>query len=166
MKIKPILFMVVLMLTVLNLEGCIIGESRDDRNLLYRPSVPFIVIAEGGSRGVTSKRLEVIRDESSFGHLLAAVPLFGSQVPFVDFRQDMVIAAFLGKSGPGGHHIGISYIEEEPDHIAVSVFTRIPGPRCPVPMMMISTNPFVIVKIPQSSKLVTFSESAQVADCL
>ena len=164
MRIQPIVT-AALVWMILGLAACTVNESSGDGSVPIGPSVPFSVIAAGGSSGIASERLQVLRDESSFSALWASHDLTlgpANTEPSVDFGQEMVIAVFLGAKPSSGYSIDISKIEDGPNNIAVTVSIGIS--RC-LPVAQVITQPYMIVKTARSSKIVTFNESVQVPNC-
>lgn len=129
-------------------------------------AVGFTTLASGYSSGITAERLEAIRDDSAYTALWLEHTANVSPVPdrpYVDFGQDMVIAAFMGERPTGGYELAVTAIEEYTDTLVVQIKHVLPGSGCGVIQAL--TQPHHIVRLPRSAKVVVFQASVEQVDC-
>ena len=123
-------------------------------------------IAKGQQCGITTQRLEVIRDSSSFTNLWRSHSEGFSpapEQPVVDFDQNIVIATFFGEQRTGGHSIAITGVAELAESIVVNVKETLPGAGCMLTMAV--SKPYHVVTIPKSSKPAAFVTTVERANC-
>lgn len=149
-------------LIALSLSGCVLDSAANTA-----VEVPFTVVATGYYSGIASERFEVIKDHSIFtglwlDHAKGFSP--APAQPDIDFSRDMVIATFLGERATGGYHIAISGVEEQEESLVVSVKATLPGVNCVVTQAL--SQPYQIVTVPRSGKIVAFTMAVERVDCL
>jgi hypothetical protein len=98
------------------------------------------VVAQGFHSSITDPFIAVIRDEATYGELTK----LDSKLPKlnVDFKTNVVIAAFLGQRNTGGYSVEITRAANG----EVQVREKAPGKDVMVPQMI--TAPFKIVSLP------------------
>ncbi|MCH8851237.1 MAG: protease complex subunit PrcB family protein [Planctomycetes bacterium] len=104
----------------------------------------------------------VIRDEGQWQRLWRRghIPLrVGEQPPPpspppVDFKSEMILAVFQGRCPSGGYGVTISNVGETDEQLTVVVEYREPGPDESTTCVM--TNPYCMVSLPRSDKVVGF----------
>ncbi len=106
-------------------------------------------IARGGTGGVTEERYEVIRDGERFRAVWQALhrnQLEPPTPPEIDFGEQIVVAAFLGRRPTGGYGVEISAIcwDETTDSAVIRVARRKPDPDAMVTQAL--TAPFHLVR--------------------
>jgi hypothetical protein len=106
-------------------------------------------IAQGGTGGVTEERYEVIRDGERFREVWRALHrnrLDPPTPPSIDFEEQVVVAAFLGRRPTGGYGVEITGIcrDERTDTAVIRVARRRPDPDAMVTQAL--TAPFHLVR--------------------
>lgn len=104
----------------------------------------------------------VIRDESQWqrmwrqGHysMQVGVSPIPPSPPPVDFKTEMILAAFQGHCSSGGYGVTISEVGETDAQLTVVVKYHEPGPN--EQTTAVETNPFCMVSVPRSDKPVGF----------
>lgn len=92
---------------------------------------------------VTEKRYMLARSESE---LEEVERLIGTSLD-VDLEQQMVLAAFMGTRGSGGHSIEVTRAVETDSRVKAHVTLTSPGPECIVTMAF--TSPYQVVALPR-----------------
>jgi hypothetical protein len=85
------------------------------------------------------------------------------ELPAVDFENEMVIAASMGRRGTGGYSIDIEQVKESGGELNVIVVETSPGAGCFLTQAL--TAPVIAVKIPKSDATVKFEERTVTQDC-
>jgi hypothetical protein len=83
-------------------------------------------------------------------------------LPAVDFSNQMVIAAAMGKRSSGGFTISIENVSPGAE-VLVKVVSTSPGPCCGRTLAV--TQPVDVVVVPRSDAPVRFEERAETRDC-
>jgi len=142
-----------------------VGCSQDG---IAEPGVPvaYVEIDVGHNSGISSERLEVIRDEASLADLWRVHTTWQDPVPEqpqVDFSTNMVIAMFLGDKPTGGYGLEVVGVVEEMDRWVVQLRADSAGSGCGVTTAQ--TQPYRILSVPRSGKNVSFDIADTVTDC-
>lgn len=116
--------------------------------------------------GIDDARRLVIRDASRWQAVWAEV--VGQRTPApdppsVDFDQDMVILAAMGRRGTGGYTIAIDRVYAEGGQLYAVVRETSPAPGCMTIQAL--TAPVTAVQVPQSDQAVSFIERKEMLDC-
>ncbi len=117
-------------------------------------------IASGAVSGHKWAQNYVITDEVSWNNLWRTTysnttPM--PELPKIDFSKEMVLAIYLGKKNTGGFNTFVEGVYEYDDHVLVSARKTTPQPGRNV--IMITTEPYTIVKTERVDKEVTFDVS-------
>jgi hypothetical protein len=116
--------------------------------------------------GFVQRSRLVIRDAhawSQFWNQAHANMIPVPHVPFIDFTQNIVVAATMGSRSNGGHAIQIDPVYAADDDLYVVVEERAPGPGCVTTAAI--TAPAVAVRIPRPGASVTFVERSETFTC-
>ena len=109
----------------------------------------------------------VIRNREAWGEMWKQIHPRGpspvSELPEIDFSQEMVIVAALGSRPTGGYAIFIDGVNEREGRLEIKVSSQSAGKNCMVTLSL--TQPVDIVRIPKSEQPVKFMEDAVVHDC-
>src|SRR5262245_3980363 len=93
--------------------------------------VPYSILASSFQSGYTLTATDGLvyrrRDWTALWTLHAGA---GSQLPFVDFNQDMVVASFMGLKPTSGYSIEVSSVTTDGTKVDVFLDDRSPGPTC------------------------------------
>lgn|GEM_PF-1887592 len=116
--------------------------------------------------GLDEPRFEVVRDPATWETLWQQVTArqgSGPMLPLVDFKQEMILVAAMGRRRSGGYSIQIvSVLPKGPDLVATVVRTS-PGPRCGTTQAI--TNPSDMVKVAATSKRIRWAVNDRVSHC-
>lgn len=120
-----------------------------------RQFVEFRIIERGQVSGITFQKFFEIRSAEEFNDFwtIHSQPT-RAPIPKIDFKQDMVIAVFYGQRQTGGHDIYIHNIDELETELIVNVRAVDPKPGSNLIMMI--SQPHMIVRIPKTDKPVRF----------
>jgi len=119
-------------------------------------------IGRGAHSGVQEQRLTVARDAEEWAALWAQhgrLELPEPGAPEIDFREEMVIALFLGTRPNSGYSVAITAIERNPEGLVVRATEQAPGPDRIVATVM--TAPFHMVVVPRCVGEPTLELTAQ-----
>lgn len=83
--------------------------------------------------------------------------------PTVNFEEHLVLALLMGRQRTGGYSISVDHIDEFEHFLRVEVISLFPGENCITAQS--ETDPYQFVSIPNTGKLVTFSENVNIVDC-
>ncbi len=86
-----------------------------------------------------------------------------SQIPQIDFTQNMIIAVFQGTFGSTGYGIEIIKVIETENTLEIFVKETHPGRRCVVGFMV--TNPYHIIKVKRTDKEISFNVEKEYREC-
>lgn len=126
----------------------------------------FTTISVGTHSGITSQANLVIQDKQAWIDLWNQHMLFmvePSPPPEVDFSTNMVVAVFMGEVNTGGHALHIYEVVETESSIVVKMERIEPGPRCIVTQAL--TQPYHIIQIAKTEKLVIFDVTTRILEC-
>lgn len=84
-------------------------------------------------------------------------------IPAVDFAEEMVLVAAMGRRGTGGYSIAIDRVQRDDEAIVATVVETSPGPGCMLTQAL--TAPVTAVKLPRSDLPVRYVEERQTRDC-
>lgn len=125
-------------------------------------SLPLRRIGQWSTSGIATPTRVVIRDDTSYAKLWAAVGA-GTR-PSVDFTHDLVIAVAAGQQTSGGHGIMVQRVTRAGQGLAVDVVETSPGPGCAAPQML--TQPVdVVVVAAADAQTWSFSEQKVAQGC-
>ncbi|UCF18611.1 MAG: protease complex subunit PrcB family protein [Gemmatimonadota bacterium] len=116
--------------------------------------------------GIDDRRRLVIRDAEALRKFWADATtnrLPAPEVPAVDFENEMVIAASMGRRGTGGYGIEIETVSQVGEELRVVVVETAPGEGCFLTQAL--SAPVVAVKVPRSAATVRFEERTVTQDC-
>lgn len=131
-------------------------------------SVQFASVDEIGSviGGPAEPARMVIRDEQAwldFWHAMTSVVVPAPDPPTIDFSQEMVVVAALGRQPTGGYAIAIEGVYESDGQLFVDVHETSPGTSCLLTQVI--TAPVTGVRVPASQEAVQFMERESTQDC-
>lgn len=150
-KISIVLMTIIIVL----MTSC---TENDNDELFY--SVNFTQIAQGNLYGAGAENIGkqnlLISDSSSWSELMNKMNTINNvsnsfSETSIDFDDYMIVAVFDDIKSHGGHSIDITRIVENEDSTLITVENKLTGNETTV-----MTQPFHIVKIPKTDKLVTF----------
>jgi len=127
-----------------------------------RHRIQFEVLDTGNLSGVDHQMIMVADRPMLFEHLWHMHKKDGSEpVPYVDFEKYVVVAHFLGNSASCGYDIEVTKIKEKKHTVQIKSEVKVPvGPiQC-----LIAEQPFEIVKMPRSTKTLSFKQSIETDD--
>lgn len=110
----------------------------------------FEVLSESAYQGRETESFEVIKDAASLNALYQSVNL--ENVPKIDFKNERVVAVFLGQKNTGGYAIKVKNATEKDSKIYLEIEKS--GPKSGENATMAITNPYTIVKVNSSKEIV------------
>ena len=116
--------------------------------------------------GLSDSALLVVRDSSAWRELWQRVnrPFIPSPPPpEVDFQQEMIVVAALGRRPTAGHDIMIEGAEQDSTGIEIVVRRSEPAPGCPVAAAV--TQPVDLARMRADGRAVRFRERQVVVPC-
>ena len=116
--------------------------------------------------GLTDSALMVVRDSSAWREIWQRVnrPFVPAPpAPAVDFRQEMIVVAALGRRPTAGHDIMIEGAEQDSAGIEIVVRRSEPAPGCPVAAAV--TQPVDLARMRADRRAVRFRERQVVVPC-
>jgi hypothetical protein len=121
--------------------------------------VPFMTLDKGSRSGIRERKRVVVKTEREWEKLKRSHQASGSrtQIPSVDFEQEMVAAVFAGEKRTGGYGIEITKIEEDAQDRRLTVFFRENRPPPNAMLTQALTQPFHVVKLKKTTLKVVFS---------
>ncbi len=135
------------------------GCSSDDEN--FEPiEVSTLLIGKGnlygnGSENIIQQNL-ILSNPNSWNQLIVQIDNINITDNFteidIDFSEYLVIAIFDEIKSNGGHSIDITRVTEFEDKISVQIKNILQGDAT-----LVITQPYHIVKIPRSNKLIIFN---------
>lgn len=155
-----------LLIACLVLNGCGEESDPDSDNPGHVTEMSFSELDRGsfslGSSLHISKQLVTIDNQDDFDMLW---DLFSERQspPMLDFEEHLVLALLMGRQRTGGYSISVNHIDEFERFLRVEVICLLPGKNCGVGQS--ETDPYQFVTIPNTGKLVTFSEKVDIVDC-
>ncbi len=140
------------------------GVSFDARAAEPASSPKVRTLRKGATCAVTKPKRLAAKDSAAY--LLLWNSLFGGgpkdgrpmPPPEVDFKKEMVLAAFMGEQNSGGYAVEIKDAVEEKGKLVVTVVERSPGPGSIVTQAI--TNPFHLVAVKRSDLPVQWKVAA------
>ncbi|MFY0483754.1 protease complex subunit PrcB family protein [Flavobacterium sp. PLA-1-15] len=142
---KLLIIPVITLLISCNCKKAAVAEGNDKLKQQM-----FEVLAESQYQGKEEASYEVIKDEASLKALYQSIN--NEDVPKIDFKNQRVVALFLGQKNSGGHAITIKNVTEKDGKISVEVQKTSPKPGENATMAM--TNPYCIAKINSTKEIV------------
>ena len=137
------------LISILLISGCITQLSGQE--------LTFETISKGSYSGHDERKDYVIRESSEWENLWGKVQSRvspTSDLPDVNFNDEMVIAVFQGSHSTGGYAIEITKIVEKENSVEVFVKETSPSPDSMVTQAF--TQPYHIVKTKRVDKEVIF----------
>lgn len=113
------------------------------------------VLLQGSNGGYTTPKKMIIKNQKELQSVYTQINLTrkpGYRVPKVNFKEEMVIALFIGEKSSGGYAISISKIEDL--ETEVHAFIKETQPEGMATMAI--TQPFYFCKIPRTEKQIVF----------
>ncbi len=144
-----------------SLTGCIADDNDNDNNDTGDP-VASTLLDDGQASGIETELLTVLRDQEAYDDLWEEHTEGVISPPTqqgVDFETRMVVATFLGQRPTDRHRIEIIEVREREESFLVKIRATLPDDNCPV--IDEPTQPWRLVTIPQSDKLVAFSTEVE-----
>lgn len=121
-------------------------------------SLPFEVLVENEYGGFDNAQTIAIKDQDELAEIYSQINKTrkpGFTLPKIDFKEEMVLALFMGQKNSGGYVFHISKIVET--DAAVEVFYKTSSPEGMATMAI--TQPFYICKTKRVDKEVIFKKS-------
>ena len=136
-----------------------------------RGNVPLTRLRDGPSAftsysGLADSALLVVRDSSAWQELWQRVnrPFIPAPpAPAVNFQQEMIVVAALGRRPTAGHDVVIEGAEQDSTGIEVVVRRSEPAPGCPVNAAV--TQPVDMARMRADRRAVRFRERQVVVPC-
>ena len=116
--------------------------------------------------GLSDSALLVVRDSSAWRDLwqrINRVFIPAPPAPVVDFQQEMIVVAALGRRPTAGHDIMIEGAEQDSTGIEIVVRRSEPAPGCPVAAAV--TQPVDMARMRADRRAVRFRERQVVVPC-
>lgn len=116
--------------------------------------------------GIESRLRTVVKDPDRWHELWTRIHARRTPVPpipTIDFEDEMVVVAAMGRRGTGGYSISIDRVYREDESLVAVVIETAPGPGCMVTQAL--TAPITIVKLPRSDQPLRFVEERRTQDC-
>lgn len=110
----------------------------------------FEVLSESAYQGRETESFEVIKDVASLNALYQSVNL--ENIPKIDFKNERVVAVFLGQKNTGGYAIKVKNATEKDNKIYLEIEKS--GPKSGENATMAITNPYTIVKVNSAKEIV------------
>ena len=110
----------------------------------------FEVLSESAYQGRETESFEVIKDVASLNALYQSVNL--ENTPKIDFKNERVVAVFLGQKNTGGHAIKVKNATEKDNKIYLEIEKS--SPKSGENATMAITNPYTIVKVNSVKEIV------------
>ena len=130
---------------------------------LPQQTVTFSTVVKGDGLSSSIPRQSVtIRGEARWNKLWDTLNEPGD-APEIDFRRHMLIAVTQGRQPSGGHDIRIRRITREQGMWVVSVVETEPSTGCPSSGVI--TSPYHVVRVPRSTRNVSFESSVVSRSC-
>jgi hypothetical protein len=136
-----------------------------------RGNVPFTRLRDAPSAftsysGLSDSALMVVRDSGAWRDLWQRVNRVffpAPPQPVVDFQQEMIVVAALGRRPTAGHDIMIEGAEQDSTGIEIVVRRSEPAPGCPVAAAV--TQPVDLARMRADRRAVRFRERQVVVPC-
>ena len=117
--------------------------------------VTFRILNQGQTSGLSQKKFLTLRTANEFNQFWNIhTQINPAPRPKINFKQQMVIAVFMGEQHTGGYAIRINDIIEHEKLIQVNVVLTKPKPGSSRTMMI--TQPNMMVVVPHSKKTVIY----------
>ena len=126
-----------------------------------RDSKPWREIASGSQSNIEQATRQVIQNQEQWRkwweeHIDGKI--VPKPAPKVDFEQETVLAATLGRHSTGGYAIRFTEIRRQGDQLTAVLQTKSPGSEDMVTMAL--TSPFAVIATPKHTGRVEFIEKA------
>ncbi|MDF1615317.1 protease complex subunit PrcB family protein [Desulfurivibrio dismutans] len=147
-----------MLLLAWSLGGCIADDDDNDDNDDPGDPVAFVLLTSGQTSGIDSERLTALSQQAAYNRLWQdheTAFVIPPEQPAVDFSQRMVVAAFLGQRDTDGYQVEVVEVREREHSLMVTVRFTIPDDDCPGTET--TTQPYRLVTIPQTDKVVGFT---------
>lgn len=141
---KLLLVPIIALVVSCNCKKTTVSEDTNSKQALYE------VLNESAYQGREEEATLIIKDEASLKALYQSIN--NEDVPKIDFKNQRVVALFLGQKNSGGHVITIKNVTEKGGKISVEVQKTSPKPGENATMAI--TNPYCIAKINSTKEIV------------
>ncbi|WP_294819984.1 protease complex subunit PrcB family protein [uncultured Flavobacterium sp.] len=111
-------------------------------------AITFEILKQEAYGGREKESTMVITSQSQLTGLYAE--LGWGDVPSVDFEKNNIVALFMGQKNSGGYSIGVKSISIENNVATIKVLETVPAGMA----TMAITNPYCIVMVPKTEKVV------------
>ncbi len=136
-----------------------------------RGNIPVMRLRDGPSAfttysGLSDSALLVVRDSTAWQELWRRVnrPFIPTPpAPNVDFQQEMIVVAALGRRPTAGHDVVIEGAEQDSAGIEIVVRRSEPAPGCPVAAAV--TQPVDLARMRADRRAIRFRERQVVVPC-
>jgi len=126
-----------------------------DETATTENKITFRILSQGQTSGLAQRKFLTLRSAAEFSELWGIhTQLNPQRQPKIDFKQQMVVAVFMGEQRTGGYAIRIENIIEHEKMIQVNVVLTKPKPGSSRVMMI--TQPNMMVALPLSKKTVIY----------
>ena len=140
-----------ILLIILSISACIQTTPVTQSGQVY-----FKVLANGSDSGMSLQRMFIIDNQKDWDSLWRnhAKPHHSLQ-PVINFKDNNVIALFMGQKHTGGYAIAIDHIKQTNDQLIVAV--RFTKPSKDAARSMALTQPYFFAVIDKQNKAVIFT---------
>ncbi|ADH85297.1 protease complex subunit PrcB family protein [Desulfurivibrio alkaliphilus] len=147
-----------MLLLAWSLGGCIADDNDKNDNDDPGDPVASLLLTSGQTSGIDGERLTALRKQAAYNQLWQeheTAFVTPPAQPAVDFNQHMVVATFLGRRDTDGYRVEVVEVREREHSLMVTVRFTVPDDGCQV--TEISTQPYRLITIPQTDKVVGFT---------
>lgn len=123
-----------------------------------------LVLEQGTHSGIAAQRFATVRDQPALRALWREHGKGAAPPPEVDFDKERVVAAFAGQKSTGGYQLNFVGLGQGKKRVEVGLSLTQPAPDCLVAQT--PTQPYVILKIPRTSKTVGFQLALKTFSCV
>jgi PrcB C-terminal len=140
------------------LSSCNVVHNKVSKQLMQE-TIPFQILAQDTYGGYTDSKFMVIEDNKSLTevfNLLNKSRLPELEIPAINFKEELVIALFLGEKNSGGYAITVEQVLDKNNK--VYIVYNVESPKTGDMVASVMTQPFSIIKIPKTAKEIVFEE--------
>jgi hypothetical protein len=129
-------------------SGCIQDSDAEPNN-----SVDFSTVSNGRQTGLSGQQMLVLSTNDQFALMMSQTTLNGT-IPNVDFTSEMMVALFIDTDS-ACDGMRVDGIEDNGTSIIIKATKTIPGPNTVCVAVVPPDDPYVMVTIPKSKKVVS-----------
>ena len=141
-------------------------KKQDATVVIVDGKVNFETVSKGTNNNFGERVFYTVDSEKEWGELwnsMHAVINPVPELPKVDFEKEMLVLAFQGTQGTGGHSVEVTDIEKKDGVIGVTVKEVSPGTKCITTQAL--TAPYHAVKIPKIDSKFEFDIKYEKTEC-